>query len=211
MKKTLPYLSLLAMGLLFAFSAQAQTFVSVGVSQPAELAADAGSSTAICPGDSTSLGGTPAATGGTPSFTYSWSPSSGLSSASSANPMASPTASSSFVLSVTDARNCTSVDTVVITVDTCVGIPDPQLPFDLSIYPNPNDGNFRLSLTGNYNGNDLVLRVIDPRGKEIRRETLAAFQGSLQKEFTLNSFAAGIYFVELDSPEGRLVRRIMIR
>ena len=204
-------MSLLTLGLLFAFGAKAQTFVSVGINQPAELVADAGTASAICPGDSTSLGGNPAVTGGTASFTYSWSPSSGLSSASAANPMASPGSSTSFVLSVTDARNCSSTDTVVITVDTCVGIPDPNLPFDLSIYPNPNDGNFRLDLVGLYQCNDMVLRVIDPRGKEIRREKSDSFQGSLQKDFNLSTFAAGIYFVEIDTREGRLVRRIVIR
>ena len=53
--------------------------------------ADAGLDTLICSGSSTNIGG--AANGGT---TYSWTPSTGLSSATVANPVASPTFTTGF-------------------------------------------------------------------------------------------------------------------
>jgi PKD repeat protein len=78
--------------------------------------ADAGVDQQICPGDSASLGGAPSASGGAAGYTYSWSPTSGLSDATSANPKASPSATTTYILTVTDAKNCVAMDTVLVTV-----------------------------------------------------------------------------------------------
>jgi gliding motility-associated-like protein len=52
---------------------------------------------------------------------YSWSPSSGLSNASIANPVANPTSNTTYTLTVTDGNGCVNTDDVVINVDK--GIP----------------------------------------------------------------------------------------
>jgi len=57
---------------------------------------------------SVQLGGDPTATGGTLSYTYSWSPDDGsLSSTTAANPTASPTATTTYTLTVTDSATPT--------------------------------------------------------------------------------------------------------
>ncbi len=68
----------------------------------------AGSDAAICSGANTTL----AATGG---GTYSWSPSTGLSSTTIANPIASPMVTTTYTVSVSSG-SCTYTDAVVITV-----------------------------------------------------------------------------------------------
>jgi gliding motility-associated-like protein len=74
--------------------------------------ADAGIDQSICPGDSVTIG-SPAAAG----YTYSWSPSTGLSSSTVAQPMTSPSASTSYTLTVSNSStSCTNSDTVVVTV-----------------------------------------------------------------------------------------------
>src|SRR3989339_1016372 len=71
--------------------------------------ANAGIEKGICPGDSIIIGDSPAATGGSGSgYTYSWSPASGLSSSTTANPLASPAATVNYSLVVTDGANCAS-------------------------------------------------------------------------------------------------------
>ena len=91
-------------------------FVSVISSS---LAAQAGSDAAYCSGTgaSVTLGGSPTATGGTAPFIYTWSPSSDLSASNISNPVANPTASNEFYLTVTDGKGCTAVDSVKITVN----------------------------------------------------------------------------------------------
>jgi len=71
--------------------------------------ADAGNDTTIISGASVQLNGS----GG---VTYAWSPSNGLSCTNCTNPIASPTDTTTYILTVTDANGCTDVDTVVVNV-----------------------------------------------------------------------------------------------
>ena len=72
--------------------------------------ANAGSDVAICIGNNTQL----SATGGT---TYSWSPSLGLSETTISNPVANPTITTTYIVTITDVNNCSATDDVVITVN----------------------------------------------------------------------------------------------
>ncbi|MBI2967461.1 MAG: PKD domain-containing protein [Bacteroidetes bacterium] len=71
--------------------------------------ADAGTDRFMCSGDTFQLNGT----GG---VYYSWSPSSGLSDTMIPDPIASPSASTPYYLTVTDSQGCSATDTVFITV-----------------------------------------------------------------------------------------------
>jgi hypothetical protein len=68
----------------------------------------------LCSGESTTI--TAQGDGGTGNYTYSWSPSTGLSSTGIANPVASPTAATTYTVTVNDGSN-TVTGTVVITVN----------------------------------------------------------------------------------------------
>ena len=72
--------------------------------------ANAGTDVAICVGASTQLNGS----GG---GNYLWTPSTGLSNTAIANPVASPTTSTAYVLRVTDNNTCVDLDTVNVTVN----------------------------------------------------------------------------------------------
>lgn len=50
---------------------------------------------------------TSTASGGSPGFTYSWSPATGLSNPNISNPVASPNVTTNYVLTVTDSKGCT--------------------------------------------------------------------------------------------------------
>ncbi len=79
------------------------------------LTAAAGSDQAFCAGDSVTMGASPVATMGMTPYTYSWSPSGGLSSTSIANPKANPSSTTNYVVSVTDLSGCTITDTARVT------------------------------------------------------------------------------------------------
>ncbi|MBL0176618.1 MAG: hypothetical protein IPP94_15360 [Ignavibacteria bacterium] len=80
------------------------------------VVAEAGNDTSICRGSAASIGqpatGSPC---GTP-YTYSWSPATGLNSATIAQPSAAPTVTTKYTVTVTDVNNCSSEDTVTVTV-----------------------------------------------------------------------------------------------
>lgn len=80
--------------------------------------ADAGIDQSICDGFSVSVGN--AATGGTPGYSYNWSPAVGLSATNIASPTASPTATTTYTVTVTDANGCTDDDQVTVSVNATV-------------------------------------------------------------------------------------------
>lgn len=197
--------------LCFGLRLNAQTYVTFSVSQAPELMADAGTDDIICPGDTVALGGMPAASGGTPAYTYAWTPSGDLDNGAASNPMAFPGATTTYTLTVTDDNNCTSLSTVTITVDTCVGIPDPALPIDLVVYPNPSLGQFTVTLNGNYAGTDLVLNVLNPVGQVVESRKLPPLSGQIKAEFGLDRLSKGVYLVELNAGDQRFVRKVIIQ
>lgn len=83
--------------------------------QVIEVGVDAGADASFCANASTTLGGSPSASGGVGPYSYVWSPAAGLSSPVDANPVASPSNTTTYVLTVTDALGCVGSDSVLIT------------------------------------------------------------------------------------------------
>ena len=87
------------------------------VDEPGELIADAGMNISICAGSSIQIGNVPVASGGTPGYTYLWSPAAGLSSVNDSTPVASPAGTTVYLLLVTDFHGCSDSSSIAITVD----------------------------------------------------------------------------------------------
>ncbi|MDB5090406.1 MAG: gliding motility-associated C-terminal protein [Mucilaginibacter sp.] len=82
---------------------------TVTVNVYAQPVAKAGDDVTICEGDNTTLN----ASGGT---SYSWSPTTGLTDPNIANPVASPTDTTTYIVTVSNSNACTSTDTVIVNV-----------------------------------------------------------------------------------------------
>ncbi len=74
----------------------------------------------VCQGDTVQIGAE--AQGGTPPYSYSWSPATGLSDPKVAEPDAFPQTTTEYTVTVTDAKGCSVEQTVTVTV-----IPQPQI------------------------------------------------------------------------------------
>lgn len=90
--------------------------MSVAMSSYAQVTANAGTNTSICLGSSLTIGGAPSASGGTAPYTYSWSPATGLSSTTVANPTATPTTTTTYTLVVTDNLANTASASIIVNV-----------------------------------------------------------------------------------------------
>ncbi|MFC5682459.1 SprB repeat-containing protein, partial [Flavobacterium sp. MAHUQ-51] len=90
------------------------TISNIQISQPTALNATAGSKTDVsCNGGSNGTA-TVSPTGGTPSYTYSWSPSGGTAAT------ATGLAAGSYTVTVTDANGCTATKSFTITQPTAL-------------------------------------------------------------------------------------------
>jgi PKD repeat protein len=84
--------------------------------KPNTLAASAGDDVSLTTGSSVTVGGSPAATGGSLPYSYAWLPSDNLNSATLANPIAHPLQTTNYILKVTDGAGCSHQDSVMVTV-----------------------------------------------------------------------------------------------
>ena len=76
------------------------------------MTSSAGNNVTICPGNSTTLNGSSTP----PASSYSWFPTTGLSNPNIANPVASPTQTTTYYLMASDGMGCTATDSVTVSV-----------------------------------------------------------------------------------------------
>jgi large repetitive protein len=119
-----------------------------------EVTANAGADQMISPGESTTLNGS-----GTAGGTFLWTPSTSLSSASSATPTASPNSTTTYLLTVT-ANGCTATDDVIIVVSTLISAPN-------TFTPNSDGTNDRWEISRIENFANCKVTVYDRWGQKV--------------------------------------------
>jgi hypothetical protein len=126
---------------------------------------------------------------------YSWSPKTGLDDSTKAQPSATPTQTTTYILSLKDTNHAgckyigITTDTITITVNDCT----PASPtYITKLYPNPNDGNFTLEYNLQSNGS---FNLYDVLGQELLKQPLLGEAG-IQNINTVN-LSSGIYFWEI--------------
>lgn len=88
---------------------------TLNLSQPSPVYTVISGGDTICQGNTVSLFAN--TTGGTPGYTFSWSPATGLSSTTIYNPLAAPSMTTTYTITATDANGCTANSSTTITVN----------------------------------------------------------------------------------------------
>ncbi|MDD3875736.1 MAG: T9SS type A sorting domain-containing protein [Bacteroidales bacterium] len=91
--------------------------VSVNIINPPILYAYAGNNHSVCTGNAVNLGAIPAADGGTMPYSYEWTPATNLNNDTIANPIATPTVNTTYLLEVTDDNGCTATSNVSVNIN----------------------------------------------------------------------------------------------
>jgi Secretion system C-terminal sorting domain len=153
------------------------------------------------------------ASGGSGSYTYSWSPTLGLSSPTVPSPMvtfSNLAAQGQYVLTVMDGNGCTITDTVLVNFST--GIKDGHAwALEVKLFPNPSAGNFQLSLQGQPTAQALRMSVLDAMGRVVLDRELPAFHGRANYDVDLTEAGAGFYLLTLQSGSYRIARPLILR
>jgi hypothetical protein len=104
---------------------------------------------------------------------------------------------------VTNADGCTSTDTIV--VNFIVGLYDP-VSTALSIQPNPSKGDFSVMNPGGMLVNRL--RLLNMQGQLLYTETPLSTNTSIR--IGLNGLPSGIYMLEVETPLGTGVKKVVV-
>ena len=140
---------------------------------------------------------------------YSWQPTTGLSNANIANPVAHPSVTTQYVLTVTDtntwACNPVMYDTVFVTVG-FAGINEyTASSIKLAVYPNPANNEFicEAKLNGNEKG---IIVIYDLQGRELLSKTLNG-----KTIIDASSLDNGAYFIQVKTNENIYTQKIIIQ
>lgn len=196
--------------ILLGFSSlNAQTILQFTINQSPLLIADAGSDRVILTGTSTTLGGAPSASGGSGVYTYLWTPAEGLSQTNISNPVASPSKTTKYTVSVSDGKKCIITSSTVITVSSTLGVSEVKDEIGLLIYPNPNNGSFLITSEKSLSSGPVLIEVFNALGSLIYSESIPDGH-QLNKTVTLSHKSSGMYFVRLSGNDLNVSKAIMI-
>lgn len=186
------------------------TTLTFNFSQAPLLTADAGADSLICAGQPTTLGGSPSANGGTGPFVYAWTPITDLSDPTFGNPVATPTDTTTYTLSVTDANGCTASSSLTLFVDICESTEMPGLG-SVVLYPNPNNGSFQLNANLVKQVESFNLIIMDVAGKEVYRSSKQNPEMLFNQQVSLPKITRGIYIVKMDFDGAVVERKIIVQ
>ena len=161
-------------GLIFCFGFSQQRVVFT-VQQPDSLIADAGNDQFIDSGEETTIGGIPAALGGTPPYLYSWIPADKLNNPTSPNPVTNTDSTTAFILFITDSIHCTATDTVIVYTDSTGHIINggKNNEFPPLIFYNRLNGEITINFfSNNVNGLMTIVNLSDITGKDIFSQSI---------------------------------------
>jgi hypothetical protein len=134
------------------------------------------SNSVICVGNSVVL------TASTSATSYTWN-----TGATTMSVSVSPTVTSTYTVSVSNAAACVASSTVMVTVNPCTGINE-ILANSISVYPNPANGIINVDLTSELAQNS-SLEVYDALGKLVLKQVLANDLNSIN----ISNLDNGIY------------------
>jgi hypothetical protein len=137
------------------------------------------SASIICINESASL----TVSGGT---TYTWSP----NGANTSQIVVTPTASSTYSVLGQDVNGCKNTNTVSVIVASCIGIPKINSSLSFNLYPNPNNGEFKIDAEQEM---DLILH------NSLGEVVLTRHISSGENQISLKDCAKGLYFAKLST------------
>ncbi len=205
--KKLVLLQILGLYSLILFS---QNYVDVTINQPDILKADAGTDTTIKEGTAIQIGGSPTATYGYGNYSYAWSPSDNLSDATSSNPVASVQNSTVYYVTVTDAMECTSVDSITVTVTDVTDLLKQIVDYNIKILPNPNRGKFILEMdnTTFLTGTEIIIR--DLNGRMVYNRITGIQEGKNDIPVDMSTLPKGYYILEVSNESLNYIQKLVV-
>ena len=191
----------------------AQQIVTLTVNQSPEFDFSVSKlDTSIVKGESVVLGTDLIIFGGSGEYQYSWSHAATLNDSTIVNPLATPTDTTIYMLTVTDSYGCSFSMNYIVNVGYPVSNGDlaqtPQI-LNAVLFPNPSDGKFKMQLTGKP-ARKIKLAIFNNNGKVVKRHAIRNFTGNHTETFQLQ-LVTGVYILHIDSGTETLSHQFIVQ
>ncbi|MEI6456025.1 MAG: T9SS type A sorting domain-containing protein [bacterium] len=114
-----------------------------------------------------------------------------------------------FRVDVVNIFGCMDSDSILVNFKDCTGLHEPEGVFTTEVYPNPNQGTFRVQIKRP--GNDKIsIMLLDSRSVVCYKASCLGFRDSWEKIFDFSYLPAGIYFLSIDYNEGSVKQKVVI-
>lgn len=132
-------------------------------------------------------------------LTYTWT----NHTANGATLTASPqNLTNNYTVTGTDANSCVSSGTTQVKVSTCQGFSELNTSASLSLFPNPNNGEFNIQSNA-----DIILTVTNELGQNIRTIKL---DENNNHQVSVTDLAKGIYFISGEKDNVRFYQKVVV-
>lgn len=105
--------------------------------------------------------------------------------------------------------NSCGADTITQTVDVLLAVSDFMGKGQVSVYPNPNDGQFKVRFM-NLEGTDLEVTIFDVRGEQVFHQALAVQGQVMDTPINLTGLSKGMYFLQVTSGSDRQMLKVTV-
>jgi hypothetical protein len=102
-----------------------------------------------------------------------------------------------------------AVDSVRLSYQIATGIEGSEIFNSIKLFPNPSSSEINISFIQQGNSS-IKINIINPEGQIVYSEQNALFKGNYNKNINLESFAKGIYFLQIISDKETLNKKIII-
>jgi len=146
-------------------------------------------------------------------ITYVWSPVFGLNNSTGNTVAASPTVTTTYTVSGTNAYGCTNSVSILVIVNplSVASVSDPIQ--NVNIYPNPAIGSFTLEFNTTLES-PMEIYLLNTLGERVReiKTTPNYYGGLMQHKYIIdaNTLTEGVYNVEIVTNSGSVNRRVII-
>ena len=141
---------------------------------------------------------------------YSWDFGDGSAGSTQENPLHVFPSTGTFTVTLTVTGPCgTDTYTETITLEVA-DLDENELGAALSVYPNPNNGEFTVNLKLE-NVSNVSAVLVDARGQEIWNSNFGSVNGTATETINVSANAAGVYFLKVTADDRSSVRKVVIK
>ncbi|MFK7808341.1 MAG: HYR domain-containing protein [Saprospiraceae bacterium] len=144
-------------------------------------------------------------TGGSGNLTFEWTADNGFSSVEEDIDGLS---AGTYSCIITDEEGCSTIAGPFV-VASASSINDPKLDNEVSIYPNPTEGEVQVHLSNNITNEDVQFEVFSITGQEVGIQSIAQPSNNMYT-MDISNQVNGVYLVKIRIGEDLLVKRIVL-